>query len=181
MKNLEKINFIQKETTPPEEVLTLFDELEGVNLEFMKGQWKGEGIHTNHPIDGLLEVLGWYGKEFISPEKVHPLLFLDSRNQVIAITPHPILMKLAIHWNFPKAKILKFLFRFIFPLLKTKRFKARLRMMEYHQKVSATMIYDELPILDTFRKIDQNTVLGIMDFKAVPQPFFFLLQRVESV
>jgi len=53
-------------------------------------------------------------------------------------------------------------------------------MMEYRQEVSATMIYDDLPIQDTFRKVDENTVFGVMDFKSVPQPFFFMLKRVES-
>ena len=62
-------------------------------------------------------------------------------------------------------------------LLKTEKSQARLRMMEYRGKVSATMIYDRLPINDSFRRIDNNTVLGIMDFKSSPQPFFFVLKR----
>jgi hypothetical protein len=41
------------------------------------------------------------------------------------------------------------------------------------------MIYDQLPINDSFRKIDDNTVFGAMDFKGVPQPFFFVLRRVD--
>jgi hypothetical protein len=39
------------------------------------------------------------------------------------------------------------------------------------------MIYDTLPINDSFRKVDDNTVLGLMGFKDIPQPFFFLLRR----
>ena len=50
-------------------------------------------------------------------------------------------------------------------------------MMEYRGKVTATMVYDYLPINDSFRKIDENTVLGIMDYKIYPQPFFFILER----
>ncbi|MEL6382734.1 MAG: DUF4334 domain-containing protein, partial [Cyanobacteria bacterium J06626_18] len=46
--------------------------------------------------------------------------------------------------------------------------------------VSATMVYDYLPINDTFRKIDDNTVLGIMDLKNSPQPFFFTLKRTKD-
>ncbi|AFZ44216.1 hypothetical protein PCC7418_2053 [Halothece sp. PCC 7418] len=181
MNTLEKINLIQKKReTTTEEALTIFDELAVADLDFMIGQWQGFGIHTNHPMDGLLELFDWYGKEFISPEQVHPLLFLDQDDQVIAIKPDPALMKLAARWNFPKAKIFKLLFRLGFPLLTTQRYKARLRMMEYRQKVSATMIYDQLPIQDTFRKVDEDTVFGVMDFKTVPQPFFFMLKRVES-
>jgi hypothetical protein len=62
-------------------------------------------------------------------------------------------------------------------LLKTEKSQARLRMMEYRNQVSATMIYDYLPINDSFRKIDDQTVLGVMDFKSLPQPFFFILKR----
>lgn len=62
-------------------------------------------------------------------------------------------------------------------LLKTEASQARLRMMDYRGKVSATMIYDYLPINDSFRKVDENTVLGIMDWKNSSQPFFFVLKR----
>ncbi|MGB7084128.1 MAG: DUF4334 domain-containing protein [Phormidesmis sp.] len=51
--------------------------------------------------------------------------------------------------------------------------------MEHRGKVSATMSYDHLPINDVFRKIDENTVLGLMDCKALQQPFFFVLRREE--
>jgi len=63
------------------------------------------------------------------------------------------------------------------PLFATRRSQARLRLTEYRGKSSATMIYDSLPINDVFRKVDENTVLGIMDMKGVAQPFFFILRR----
>jgi hypothetical protein len=62
-------------------------------------------------------------------------------------------------------------------LLKTDKSQARLRSMEYRGVVTATMIYDYLPINDSFKKVDDNTVFGIMDFKNSPQPFFFTLKR----
>jgi len=49
--------------------------------------------------------------------------------------------------------------------------------MNYRGKTSATMSYDNLPINDVFRKVDDNTVLGIMDLKGMKQPFFFVLRR----
>jgi hypothetical protein len=63
------------------------------------------------------------------------------------------------------------------PLFQTQQSQARLRMVEYRDRVSATMIYDCLPINDIFRRVDENTLLGLMDFKGVPQPFFFVLRR----
>jgi hypothetical protein len=33
------------------------------------------------------------------------------------------------------------------------------------------MIYDALPINDVFRKVEDGTVLGAMDFRLIRQPF----------
>ena len=43
----------------------------------MLGRWRGSGLPTGSPLDGLLEAYGWYGKEFLDAETVHPLLFGD--------------------------------------------------------------------------------------------------------
>ena len=53
-------------------------------------------------------------------------------------------------------------------------------MTEYRGKISATMIYDQLPIHDFFRKLDDNTVMGIMDLKDMKGPFFFKLKREDT-
>jgi hypothetical protein len=57
-----------------EAALAFFDRLEPVDLDFMLGRWQGSEFPTNHPMDGLLELANWYGKEFVSPDCVHPLL-----------------------------------------------------------------------------------------------------------
>jgi hypothetical protein len=49
--------------------------------------------------------------------------------------------------------------------------------MEHRGVVSATMVYDQLPILDCFRRIDEGTILGVMDLKGMARPFFFSLSR----
>ncbi len=167
-------------TTTTEKALQLFDALEPVSLEFMLGRWQGSGLHTDHPMDGLLEASNWYGKEFIDPETVHPLLFLDTQREIIKVAPQPIAMKWALSMPGIKSDFMKPLLGLTTSLLKTEQSQARLRMMEYRGKVSATMIYDYLPINDTFRKVDDNTVLGLMDFKESPQPFFFVLKRCSE-
>ena len=86
-------------------------------------------------------------------------------------------MNLGLSLSGLKNKAMKPILTLMNLMLKTEKSQARIRMMEYRQKVSATMIYDNLPINDIFRKIDDNTVLGLMDFKGVPQPFFFVLKR----
>ncbi|WP_019508973.1 DUF4334 domain-containing protein [Pleurocapsa sp. PCC 7319] len=163
--------------TTTEKALQLFDALESVNLDFMLGRWQGSGLHTAHPMDGLLESSNWYGKEFVDSENVHPLLFLDSQGQVFKVAPNPTAMNWVLKFPLPKNDSIKPLLMLINSLLKTEKSQARLRMMEYRGKVSATMIYDYLPINDSFRKVDDNTVLGIMDYKNSPQAFFFVLKR----
>ena len=49
-------------------------------------------------------------------------------------------------------------------------------MTTYRGKSSATMIYDQLPINDVFRKIDQDAVFGVMDLKGMKSPFFVILR-----
>ena len=168
---------LQQGKTTTETALQLFDELEPVNLEFMFGRWKGAGFDTGHKMDGLLEAMNWYGKEFVSAEYVHPLLFGDG-NDIFKVDPNPTLTNLGLNMSMPKNDSLKPVYSAMSKLLKTEESKARLRMMEYRGKVSATMIYDYLPINDVFRQVDENIVLGLMDFKGMPQPFFFILNRV---
>nr|WP_246559737.1 GXWXG domain-containing protein [Leptothoe kymatousa] len=66
---------LQAGKTTTEKALQLFDSLAPVNLDFMLGRWQGSGLHTSHPMDGMLEASNWYGKEFIEPEIVYPLFF----------------------------------------------------------------------------------------------------------
>ena len=63
------------------------------------------------------------------------------------------------------------------PLLYTDRPKARLRTVEHRGVATAAMVYDALPIIDVFRRVDDDTMLGLMDLRGLPQPFFFLLRR----
>ncbi|MCC5655329.1 GXWXG domain-containing protein [Nostoc sp. XA013] len=93
METLENYQLILKTgKTTAEKALELFDTLEPVDLSFMYGRWQGSGLHTNHPMDGLLEISNWYGKEFIDSENVHPLLFLDGQGKIFQIAPNPTLM-----------------------------------------------------------------------------------------
>ncbi len=55
---------------------------------------------------------------------------------------------------------------------------ASLRMVQYRGVVTATMVYDKHPIFDHFRRIDGNTVIGVMESKGDTQPLFFYLQRL---
>jgi len=65
-------------------------------------------------------------------------------------------------------------------LLRTTRPRARLRMMVHRGKCSATMVYDQWPILDAFRRLDADSVLGLMDARGMARPFFFVLRRAAG-
>lgn len=162
-----------------EEVLGLFDHLEPVDLAFMVGRWKGCEITTGHPQDGILEATRWYGKEFEDAETVHPLLHQNARGDLFRVRPRPTLVYLSLRLPILKARVLRPLSLFITAMLRTRHSQARLRMVEYRGRVSATMIYDGLPINDHFRKSDDNTVLGLMDFKGIESPFPFVLERTN--
>lgn len=159
--------------------LDLFDSLDTVDVNFMLGCWRGEGFHTGHPLDGLLESYHWHGKRFDSSEEVHPLVFKQANGKTATLNPRVLGTSLSrIDWaQRLKHAWLGRLFQTIMPLFKTKSSRARLRLTTYRNKQSATMIYDQLPINDVFRKLDENTVLGAMDLKGLSVPLFFLLRR----
>ncbi len=165
--------------TSTDEALAIFDRLDCVDTDFMLGSWKGEGFPTGHPLDGVLEAYRWHGKRFENPEQVHPLLFASHRGKIRSL--NPILMTPALvllqRSTIPRWRLIPWIFELLLPLLITRRARARLRTTRYRGAESATMIYDSLPIHDVFRRVDQDTVLGIMDLKGVPQPFFFVLRR----
>lgn len=162
----------------PEEALRAFDQLEPVSLDFMLGRWRGYEISTGHRMDGMLSAAEWYGKLFVSPEEVHPLLhYLYGRRAVYAVNPGLI----PLHWKPPKSITLgRMLVNLGKPLLQTQRGRARLRMTTYRGKTTGTMIYDRQPIFDHFAKIDDRRMFGLMDLKGSSQPFAFVLERDES-
>jgi len=159
------------------EALAFFDGLDAVDLDFMTGRWKGSEIATAHPLDGWLEASGWFGKEFVDAETVHPLLFRGATGEILKVAPTPQAMDRARRLTFLRHPFWRPLLRLGTSLMHSEASQARLRMVEMRGRVSATMIYDHLPILDAFRRIDGRTVLGLMDEKGQPRPYVFLLER----
>ena len=145
--------------------------------EVTTGRWCGEELPTGHPMDGTLSESGWYGNQFDAPDGVHPLLFTDERGTVFAVDPRRVPLSLAgkipAHWLRPVRNRL----RALAPLLRTRKPTARLRDIEYRGVVSAAMVYDHLPIIDHFRRVDDETLLGVMDMRGLSEPYFFVLRR----
>lgn len=168
--------------TSTEQALSIFDGLDPVNTGFMLGAWQGSGFPTGHDMDGVLETFHWHGKRFENPEDVHPLVFTTPSGGKKSLNPVLVMPGLGLleYLPFINSRFFGRVFQFMLPLFATRRSRARLRLTDYRGKSSATMIYDNLPINDVFRKVDENTVLGAMDLKNVKQPFFFVLKREEE-
>ena len=162
-----------------DDALAIFDALEPVETDFMLGAWKGEGFETGHPMDGMLERCHWHGKRFETTEHVHPLVFRKRNGDLASVKPLLAMPGLGLLDKLPmlKSEAAGSVFQVLIPLLTGQKSAARLRMTTYRGKPSATMVYDNLPINDVFRKVDDDTVLGVMDLKGMKTPFFFVLRR----
>jgi Domain of unknown function (DUF4334)/GXWXG protein len=161
----------------PEEALAFFDGCGPVRMEEMLGCWKGSGVPTGHPFDGLLEALGWHGKRFQSPDETHPLVF-EGATGLFSANPALVPVSLAVRFNrLVRSRPMRVIGRRLVRMARTSKPRARLRMMEYRGVVTATMSYDALPINDHFRRVDVDTVMGVMDFRTIDRPFLFVLRR----
>jgi hypothetical protein len=162
----------------PQEALAFFDGLPAVPVEEMLGRWRGSGLPTGSPLDGMLEGFGWYGKEFLDEENVHPLLFADRNGRPRPVDPG--LLPVGVlrdYAGFLDVWPVRWAFARIRPALYTRRPKARLRSVEHRGVVTAAMVYDALPIIDVFRRVSDDVRLGAMDMRGLPSPFLFVLTR----
>ncbi|RAI40567.1 hypothetical protein CH341_23490 [Rhodoplanes roseus] len=144
----------------------------------MIGRWRGTGLPTGHPFDGMLEALGWWGKEFADSEIVSPLLFTRRDGALTALDPARLPVGLLVrHPRLGHLAAAQAIFRLALPLLATRRPTARLRLIEWRGRSGAAMVYDHQPIIDVFRRVDADTRLGLMDLRGLAAPFFFVLRR----
>ena len=156
--------------------LALFDDLPAVRVEELLGSWRGSDVPTGHPFDGLLELYGWWGKRFDGPDEAHPLVFEDARGR-FSVDPAGIPLALVDRFaGLLHGRRVAEAARTLRRLRRTTRPKARLRMVEHRGIVTATMTYDALPVNDHFRRVDEDTLLAVMDLRGSP-PFLFLLRR----
>jgi Domain of unknown function (DUF4334)/GXWXG protein len=138
---------------------------------------KGSELPTGHPLDGLLEAFGWHGKRVGNPDETHPRVF-EGAAGLFSVNPALLPVSLAVRFSrlvltHPMPVIGRRLVR----MARTSKPRARLRMMEYRGVVTATMSYDALPINDHFRRVDADTMIGVMDFRSIDRPFLFVLRH----
>ncbi|MDV3125169.1 DUF4334 domain-containing protein [Mycobacterium sp. 21AC1] len=164
--------------------LELFDASAPVDPEFMIGTWQGAELPTGHPMDGLLAASGWWGKQFVDTETVHPLLFPARDGASLwALNPLPAFGGLGVSTRLPGLRTLSVArpITALRPLLQARSAKARLRTTRYRGVDTATMIYDQLPINDVFHRLSDDAVIGAMDLRGSRRPYFFVLRRNDSM
>lgn len=173
----EELKKIMNRKITQKQAYDFFDKLESLELSDIMGVWKGRELYTGHPMEGLLDICKWYGKEFKSTEKVYPLIFKTSKDKLFYCNPGLLPFNTSIQ-KIPK-RLIPMIFNIIRPLIITNKSKARLRMTKYRGVISASMLYDRLPIIDIFRKIDDNTIMGLMDSKLDKsrKGYFFILYK----
>lgn len=154
-----------------EAALARFDGLPAVRPDEILGAWRGRGLPTGHPLDGLLERLGWRGKRFGSEDRVDPLIFEPG----IPLDPARLPLGPALRWpGLARSGPVRAGFGLLRGALRARGPAARLAAVEFRGCLSAAMIYDRQPIVDHFRRIDAARLLGLMQARGAA-PYFFVL------
>lgn len=130
-----------------ETLLDAYDRLEGVDVEFMLGTWRGGVFHYDHPFGRELQRIDWYGKRFRGADDVEPLLCRGAEGTIASWDGHGL---------------------------------ARLREMRFRGRVSVAMLYDQRPLIDHFRRVSDDVVVGLADQKGKPATYLFHLTRVSE-
>jgi hypothetical protein len=155
----------------------LFDSLEPVMPDELRGLWRGREVFTGHPLEGLLSTCGWYGKRFDTDEHVFPMLFTAPGGATFCANPAR--MPLSARLNSLPGPLVRLLFRCAYPYIVTRASGARLRTIEFRGATGACMVYDRLAVIDVFRRLDKDNLFCIMDMKDDPsnKALFFQLYR----
>lgn len=143
----------------PAELDALWADLDTVTVAEMLGAWTGGSMGvwdgaTGHPASSLLTALQWHGKRFDSPLDCHPLICRDADGRLYSNT---------------KAAAGGY---------------SSLWEIAFRGETTATMVYDAMPVFDHFKKVDGDTVMGIMNGKleayfGVSDLYYFWLEREQ--
>ncbi|WP_280385700.1 DUF4334 domain-containing protein [Nocardia wallacei] len=176
-----RLRALRQEGCTPRQAWELFDGLPAVRVEeITTGRWHGDELDTGHPWAGVLVESGWCGKQFDGADRVQPLLFAGPDGDVFPVDPRRVPLALAGRIPLAGVRAARRLLPVLRPLLRTRAPRARLRDLEFRGKVGAAMVYDHLPIIDIFRAVDADTLLGVMDLRGMTDPYFFILRRARA-
>ncbi|WP_209715291.1 DUF4334 domain-containing protein [Marmoricola sp. OAE513] len=130
----------------------LWADLAVLTPEEMLGAWRGGDFATGHPAGGLLTKIGWHGKRFDSLLDGHPLICRGEDGELYSNT------------KFAGGGY------------------SSLWEVGFRGETTATMVYDAMPVFDHFKRVDDTSVMGIMNGKleaafGTPDNYYFWLER----
>jgi hypothetical protein len=140
------------ERADPADLDALWSDLSTVEVDEMLGAWRGGDFATGHVASTVLAKVRWHGKRFDSPLDAVPLVCRDEDGELYS--------NLAAGGGG----------------------EASLWPVGFRGEVTATMVYDKMPVLDHFKKVDADTVMGIMNGKlagtfGIDDLYYFWLER----
>ncbi len=161
--------------------LTWFLSLEPVLPIEMTGLWKGKGIPSGHPLDGVLENLNWFGKRFHADQRADALLFQWRERRLVALEPGFMPIRWLIHLApVGHSSLARKLFSYSHKALQARGPTASLTLRTSQYDETAAMVYDKQPISDYFRRISENELAGMMVVRGDERRYFFSLKRVVA-
>lgn len=142
----------QADRADPAELDALWADLATADVEEILGPWRGGDFATGHVASTVLEKVRWHGKRFDSPLAAVPLVCRDENGELYS-------NKEAGGGG-----------------------EASLWQVGFRGEVTATMVYDRMPVFDHFKKVDDDTLMGIMNGKleaafGVKDLYYFWLER----
>lgn len=162
------------------EMLAWFRSLDPVGADEMIGLWKGVGVPSGHPLDGVLENLQWFGKQFHEDMRVDALLFQWQPDHVVAIDPKFFPIRLIVRGgSLGRTAKARNLFSHMQKAFRARGPTASLQMLLLDNVLTAAMVYDSQPITDYFRRVDKNEIAGMMTVKDDERHLFFKLSRTD--
>ena len=161
--------------------LDVFQSLAPVEAREMIGLWSGRGIPSGHPFDGVLESLGWFGKRFTPDMRADALLFRFDERRLIPIDPARIPLRLALRfYKVGRMRAARNLFAYLQRGFRARGPVASMKTMSFQGVASAAMVYDDQPIVDHFRRIDDRRIMGAMTTQGDDRIYFFELERIDE-
>ncbi|WP_370246511.1 DUF4334 domain-containing protein [Nocardioides sp.] len=138
----------------PADLDALWADLRPVRVADILGHWRGGDFATGHLAGTVLEQVRWHGKWFESPQDAKPLICRGEDGRLFS------------HLKAGGGG------------------EASLWEVGFRGEVTATMVYDKLPVLDHFKAVDDTTLMGIMNGKleaafGVADLYYFWLEREQ--
>ncbi len=123
-----------------------------MGVEEVLGSWRGGDFATGHLASAVLEQVRWHGKRFDAPLDAKPLMCRGEDGELYS------------------------------NLKAGGGGEASLWPVGFRGETTATMVYDKMPVVDHFKAVDDDTLMGIMNGKlesafGVSELYYFWLER----